>query len=316
VAGKAVVPVAQWTSGRDGDRVSVTFPVAAATSSMAMEVEIWRDLRTLAVPFAVQSGLGLGDPHAAALEPAGRPAPGPLALGLFAVGIKVVAAGVGGEAGAALRPFADDEGTSAVLALTAPSPLTLTAVEASAVDVLDAAGAAVGEGQVVVQRRSADGAVALLEVRTPARPPEGSTGLRLRGALEVGVADGVETVRVPSVILQAGDTFRLAGRVIAIRQVQTTPASIQFTLEGAAAALDPVRALRFRPRGLPAVAAEERGRSSAGGVTSAAFRVAGQEPAGDFEIESWRAPRRLRLDFDAAAGLGLPPPAELSSPHP
>jgi len=44
--------------------------------------------------------------------------------------------------------------------------------------------------------------------------------------------------------------------------------------------------------------------------------VAGQEPAGDFEIESWRAPRRLRLDFDAAAGLGLPPPAELSSPHP
>jgi len=118
---------------------------------------------------------------------------------------------------------------------------------------------------------------------------------------------------VQRVLLSVGDTFRLAGQVMTVSEVQTSPGAIGFSVEGPSAVVDAVRAVRFQPRGQAAVPVLERGRRPGGATSALALRVASAEPAGDFEIEMWKQPRRVRLPVEVRAGVGLP---ELSSPHP
>jgi len=113
-----------------------------------------------------------------------------------------------------------------------------------------------------------------------------------------------------------GDTFRLAGQVVTIREVLTSPRELRFTMEGPSAALDVVKALRFRPRSQPLLVGEERGRRSGEVTAERSYRVATTEVAGAFEVDLWQKPRTLRIPFEVRATLGLPPvPAGLSSPH-
>jgi len=296
-----VVPVTDWNVHPGIDDVLLGCRAAvAAGAKVALEVDVWEDSHDLAVPFAVQPGVGLERPRAVTLgEP--PPARDLRPFDLVLAGVKSIGPGA-----------PEAEGTGVALALTAAPPYTIVSLDGEGLELLDAAGARLAEPQLTVWR-TADATAALLELRAQERAAPDASGVGVRGALNVVAAAGVEKVRVPRVLLSVGDTFRLAGQVMTVSEVQTSPGAIGFSVEGPAAVVDAVRAVRFQPRGQAAVPAQERGRRPGGATSALALRVATAEPAGDFEIEMWKQPRRVRLPVEVRAGLGLP---ALSSPHP
>jgi hypothetical protein len=300
VVGDQVVPVTQWSIRSDIDAFFITFEADLPAKGAILEAEVWQDLRSLAVPFAVQPGVGLDRPRVVTLD-APPPARDIRPFDLSLAGLKV--AGPGAPEG---------EGTGVALALTVAPPHTIVSLDGESLELLDAAGVRLAEPQLQVHR-TAGATAALLELRAQERPPPDAGSLTARGALNVVVAAGVETVRVPRVLLSVGDTFRLAGQVMTVSEVQTLQGEIRFTVEGPAAVVDTVRAVRFQPRGQAAAPAAERGRRPGPVRSALALRVAGPEPAGDFEIEMWKQPRRVRLPFEVRVGLGRP---ALSSAHP
>ncbi len=294
------------------DEAELSYYAPLKGSRVALEVTLYQNLTAVQVPIDVQAGVGLAALAGTAVpaepapkpqggKPSGVPSPA-VALAGFSV--------TGPRFGAEEEPLGGTPGTDMALAVHVPAPAGILGIrgEAESLRLRDSGGSELEEPEFESGSPdiTADGQVAVLELRASGRPAPRAAAVAAAGTLMVTVSARSRTEKVASVKLTPSSTFRLGRQTLTVGAAEASGDTTSIGLTGPPAVLDAIKALRFRARGAAAVEARLTGRSWGGEETMRYYSIPTTATAGSLEVDLWQNPTELAVPFDIQTGIGVP----------